>query len=447
MILTREEYRSGFISFDGTIPPGGEIAIWTATTDDPSEEAQWAGPYTNPAGAKVSSPPKRYYRLKMGMSRGPDPHQTPILTKVRWERDGVTAIWPGPSGFNGPPGHLVIGRDLGCSYRLVLKPKNAYWPESVTVLDDNFRVRLWKEPIKGFAVSGFSKFQPSAETDKIEMFGELAMTNTQGDVVEVAVTVPGDGEAAMQSARNQAESLLGFVAFNLGEGVTGEPVIEEYSIAGPEGELGEVRIPVRQVEPATFILDPDVAALGLGSAAGAGTQLVRPEERVYVALRWMYKGYTSTSLVDAFLAFIFGLEVLAAGWFASLRPTPVRQDYSKLRTYFDTASASLPSRLVSRVLARLSDFPLEEKLERYWHHHSLHAPAKPLGELVGLRNKIAHGAVSSVESRVVAAARDALKAALSAELGFDPAPKVGMGELFELKIGVAYVLKAMGAEG
>jgi hypothetical protein len=104
LILTAEEYSRGFIDFDAVLPEGCTVELWTKTADQPGETAEWTGPYSVPEGAKVLSQPKRYMQLKIGMHRGEDPTKSPILKKVRWERDGVTFIWPGPTGyFYGPP--------------------------------------------------------------------------------------------------------------------------------------------------------------------------------------------------------------------------------------------------------------------------------------------------------------------------------------------------------
>ena len=99
MILTAEEYARGFIDFDAASPEGCTVELWTRTADEPGEEAEWTGPYSTPEGTKVLSPPKPYMQLCVGLKRGDDPTKTPILNKVRWERDGKAFIWPGPLRF------------------------------------------------------------------------------------------------------------------------------------------------------------------------------------------------------------------------------------------------------------------------------------------------------------------------------------------------------------
>lgn len=105
MILTAEEYARGFIDFDAVLPQGCTVELWTRTADGPEDEGEWAGPYSTPEGSKVLSPPKPYMQLGVGLKRGDDPTKTPILSKVRWERDGDTYIWPGLGGSTDLQGH------------------------------------------------------------------------------------------------------------------------------------------------------------------------------------------------------------------------------------------------------------------------------------------------------------------------------------------------------
>jgi len=83
LILTAEEYARGFIDFDAVLPEGCAVELWTRTTDEPGEEAEWTGPYSTPEGAKVLSPPKPSIQLRVELKRGDDPTKTPILNKVR----------------------------------------------------------------------------------------------------------------------------------------------------------------------------------------------------------------------------------------------------------------------------------------------------------------------------------------------------------------------------
>jgi len=119
LILTAEDYARGFIDFDADLPEGCVVELWTRAADQPENDTEWDGPYSTPGGAKVLSQPKPYIQLRVELRRGEDPTKTPVLKKVRWERDGQTFIWPGPIGFNGPPGPLSLGRDYGVSYRVV----------------------------------------------------------------------------------------------------------------------------------------------------------------------------------------------------------------------------------------------------------------------------------------------------------------------------------------
>ena len=124
MILSEDEYKKGFIDFDANLPIGTSVEVWTRTAEHPQEDTAWEGPYTQPTGSKVHSSLNDLMQLSIGLHTS-DPHLTPVLKKVRWERDGLTSIWPGSSGFNGPPRLLTLGRDYGVSYLLILKPKRA----------------------------------------------------------------------------------------------------------------------------------------------------------------------------------------------------------------------------------------------------------------------------------------------------------------------------------
>jgi hypothetical protein len=65
MIWSSEEYSKGFIDFDGKLPVGCSINIWTDTTDNPNEKIEhWTGPYSISSGCKVLSLPKQYIVYK-----------------------------------------------------------------------------------------------------------------------------------------------------------------------------------------------------------------------------------------------------------------------------------------------------------------------------------------------------------------------------------------------
>jgi len=149
LILTAEEYARGFIDFDAVLPEGCAVELWTRTSDQLGDDAEWTGPYSIPEGAKVLSRPEPHMELRVGLKRGDDPTKTPILYKVRWERDGQAFIWPGPAGFNGPPGPLSLGKDYGVSYRLVFQPQRASWSEPFVIMGHKVRIRFWKGGIKG----------------------------------------------------------------------------------------------------------------------------------------------------------------------------------------------------------------------------------------------------------------------------------------------------------
>ncbi len=104
MILTAEEYAKGFIDFDADIPDGCSVEIWSATSDSTEEAPEYLGPYTDPLGSKVLSLPKQYMSLRLELKRGDDKFATPVVRKIRWERNGQTFIYSMPAGNVGPPG-------------------------------------------------------------------------------------------------------------------------------------------------------------------------------------------------------------------------------------------------------------------------------------------------------------------------------------------------------
>ncbi len=228
MILTAEEYIRGYIDFDAALPEGCAIELWTKTADYTGEESEWAGPYTNPDGSKVLSPPKSMIQLCVRLSRGDDPSQTPILNKVRWERDGRTCIWPGAAGFVGNPGALVLGRDYGVSYRLVFQSLRATWPEALVIIGRNIRIRFWKGSLEGHKIVGFHDAEPTPEGN-LSVEGSIEEAEVEGDMVEVLATIPGNNEEQVkEEAKNHVESIVGLLALCYGEQILGQPIFSEY---------------------------------------------------------------------------------------------------------------------------------------------------------------------------------------------------------------------------
>ena len=417
LILTAEEYARGFIDFDAVLPEGCKVELWTRTADQPGDETEWIGPYSTPEGAKVLSPPKPYMQLSIGLKRGDDPTKTPILNKVRWECNGKTYIWPGPMGFNGPPGPLSLGRDYGVSYRLVFQPQRAGWPEPFVIIRHGVRIRFWKGGIKGYDISGFHDAEPTSDgTFSVE--GVVKEVEAEGDIVEVLATIPGNSEEqAKEAAKNHVEAVVGLLALCFGEQILGKPIFAEYYFSGPTGEQGHIHIPVKHLvevsieKSMTSVADESLANLyrsTIGSSIG-------------MPLRWYAVGLNSDSPVDTYIAYFVGLEALASGYFASVEPKPVRKEYSQLEKYFAKAQPTINHRLRDIVLSRIADFPLSMKFEEYWKSR-FGQETRESGEfskLNRLRSELLHGSARSVTSQQVNSVKTLLEKSLAKEFGID----------------------------
>jgi hypothetical protein len=228
LILTAEEYANGIIDFDAVLPKGCSVSIWARIADQPGDDTEWTGPYSDPLGNKVFSPPKNFMQISIGLNRGEDPTKAPVLQKVRWERSGTTHIWPGPHGFAGPAGPLSLGRDYGVSYRIVFKPKQAAWSETYVIVEPSIRVRFSKESIRISKVSGFDRAEPDND-GKISVEGAIEDVEVKGDFIELLVTVPGDlSDETKEAAKADVESAIGLLALCFGEQIIGEPISAEY---------------------------------------------------------------------------------------------------------------------------------------------------------------------------------------------------------------------------
>jgi hypothetical protein len=421
LILTVEEYARGFIDFDAVLPEGCTVELWTKTADRPGEAAEWTGPYSAPEGAKVLSPPKPNIQLKIGLKRGEDPTKTPILKKVRWERDGNAFIWPGPLGFNGPPGPLSLGRDYGVSYRLVFRPQRAVWPEPFVVITHRARIRFWKGGIKVHDISGFRDAEPTPEgTFSVE--GAVEEVEVEGDVVEVLVTVPSDNEEqAQEEAKAQVESIVGLLALCFGEQILGEPVsagyYSDYYFSTAKGEGGHVTVPVKHL----LELSIDKNSAPSVDEALAGLYESAIVASINMALRWYAVGLNSDSPVDAYIAYFVGLEALASGYFASLDPKPVREEYAQLERYFAETQPHINHKLKGIVLSLIADFPLSMKFKEYWKSR-FHKETKESREFVrynNVRSEILHGRARVVMRDQLSSVKKLLEKLLAKELALD----------------------------
>ena len=417
MILTAEEYARGFIDFDAVLPKDCGVSIWTMTADQPEDENQWTGPYSNPQGNKVFSPPKDFIQLRICLNRGEDPTKTPVLQKVRWERNGKTHIWPGPHGFNGPPGPLSLGRDYGVSYRIVFKPKQVTWPQSYIIIQPNLRVRFSKESIRINKVTGFKHATPDSD-GKISVEGSIEDIEVKGDFIELLVTVPGDyGDETKEVAKAEVESAIGLLALCFGEQIIGEPVSAEYYFGSATGEEGYTHVDVKHL--VDISLGIDSAYLSEKPLSMLHSSLIRAS--VSMALRWYAAGLQNESLVDAYISYFVGLEALTSGYFASIDPKPVRKEYVQLTDYFTKAKPPIDSRLRGIVMDRISDFPLSIKFLEYWKSRFYHdtIESRQFSSLNRLRSRLIHGSLMSVTLRDVNKVRSLLEKSLARELTID----------------------------
>ena len=417
LILTAEEYERGFIDFDAILPHDCEVELWTRTTDQPTDDAEWTGPYITPTGAKVLSPPKPYMQLSFRLKRGDDPTKTPILKKVRWERDGQVFIWPGPMGFNGPPSPFSLGRDYGVSYRLAFQPKRATWSQPFVIINRTARIRFWKGGIKGHDISGFRNAEPTTEgTFSVE--GGITEIEAAGDTIEVLVTVSEDNEErSKEIAKGQVESIVGLLALCFGEQILGKPIFADYYFSNVKGEQGTIPIPVKHLLALSIdknlAVPVDEALAGLhGSTIGAS---------IGMALRWYAAGLSSESPVDAFIAYFVGLLALCSGNFASIEPKPVRKEYNQLQKYFDKAQPKINTRLRDIVLDRIADFPLTMKFQTYWESRfgQMTRESNQFSEYNRLRSRLFHGSVRTVTLQQIDSVKTLLEKSLAKEFGID----------------------------
>ena len=417
MILTAEEYARGFIDFDAVLPEGCTVELWTRTADQHGDETEWTGPYSTPEGAKVLSLPKPYIQLCIGLKRGDDPTKTPILNKVRWECDGKTFIWPGPMGFNGPPGPLSLGRDYGVSYRLVFQPQRAGWAEPFVIISHRTRIRFWKGGIKGHDISGFHDAEPTPEgTFSVE--GGVKEIEAEGDIVEILVTVPGNNEEqAKEAAKTQVESVVGLLALCFGEQILGKPIFADYYFSGPTGEQGHIHIPVKHLVEVS--IEKNLTSIADGSLAKLYRSTIGTS--IGMALRWYAVGLNSDSPVDTYIAYFVGLEALASGYFASIDPKPVREEYAQLEKYFAEAQPSIDHRLRDIVLSHIADFPLSMKFEEYWKSQFGQGTreSREFSKFNRLRSELLHGSARAVTSQQVNAVKTLLEKLLSKEFGLE----------------------------
>ena len=417
MILTAEEYARGFIDFDAVLPEDCTVELWTRTSEQPAEEVEWTGPYSDPEGSKVLSSAKPYMQLCIGLKRGEDPTKTPILNKVRWERDGKTFIWPNQSGFYGAPERFILGRDYGVSYRLAFQPQRAGWSEPYAIVGHRARIRFWKGGIKGHEISGFRYAEPTPEST-FSVEGNIREVEADGDILEVLVTVPGNNdEQTREVAKSQVESVIGLLALCFGEQILGKPIFADFYFSSATGEQGDIPVPVKHLLEVS--IDRDVATLA--DEALAGLHDLAISAPIGMALRWYAAGLGSESPIDAFISYFVGLEALSSRYFASIDPKPVRKEHVQLKEYFENAQPPIDSRLKEIVLDRIADFPLTMKFDAYWKTRFGRATqeSREFSKFNRLRSELLHGRVRRVTLQQVNTVRTLLEKSLAKEFGLE----------------------------
>jgi hypothetical protein len=415
LILTADEYSKGFVDFDAVLPEGCTVELWIRTANTPEEDDEWTGPYSEPSGCKILAPAKQYFQLRMNLKRGEDPTKSPIVKGIRIDRAGQSYIWPGPRGFNGPPKMLRLGRDYGCSYRLIFRPQKAIYPESLVLIKDKMRIRFWKEGIIGYEISGFQeKILDSDGRESIEGGGVKEVT-FEGDIVEILATVAIDDEAkGMKIAKMQVESIMGLLALCFGGEILGEILSEEYHFSNASGEQGAVPIPVQPKELKS--IDKDSASFVDNTLTELFLADINPSANL--ALRWYAKGLLSTSTADAFIAYFIGIEALASGYFASITPAPIRDIHEQLERYLEKSQPPIDPELRQTILERVEDFPLNDKFNIYWKACFQGAINKnrEFSKLKRIRDAILHGSAQVVTPAQTNSARTLLENLLGYEL-------------------------------
>lgn len=415
MILTADEYSRGFVDFDALLPEGCTVELWIRTADTPEEDSEWTGPYSKPSGCRILAPPKEYFQLRINLKRGEDPTKSPTVKGIRIDRGGQSYIWPGPIGFNGPPKILRLGRDYGCSYRLIFRPQKAIWPESLVFIKDKVRIRFWREGITGYEISGFQeKILDSDSRESIEGGGVKEVT-FGGDIVEILATVAIDDEAkGMKIAKMQVESIMGLLAFCFGDEIPGEILSEEYHFSNASGEEGLVPIPVKP--KALKSIDKDSASFVDDTLTELFLADINPSTSL--ALRWYAKGLLSTSTVDAFIAYFIGIEALATGYFANIIPAPIRDIHEQLERYLEKSQPPVNPKLKQTILERVEDFPLNYKFNSCWKacFQKTTNKIREFRKLKRIRDEILHGKAQVVTPDQTNSAKTLLENLLGYEL-------------------------------
>jgi len=238
----------------------------------------------------------------------------------------------------------------------------------------------------------------------------------EGDVVEVLATIPGNyEEQSKELAKNHVESVIGLLALCFGEQILGEPIFAEYYFSSATGEQGDIHVPVKHL--VELSIDKDLASVADEPVVNLYNSTIGPS--IGMALRWYAAGLNSGSPVDAYISYFVGLEALASGYFVSIDPKPIREEYAQLEKYFAKAEPTIENRLRDIVLGQIADFPLSVKFKEYWKSRFGHETSE-IGEfskLNRLRSELLHGKARYVTSQQVSSVRTLLEKSLAKEFG------------------------------
>ncbi|MBF8294195.1 MAG: tRNA delta(2)-isopentenylpyrophosphate transferase [Bacteroidetes bacterium] len=319
----------------------------------------------------------------------------------------------------GIPSGLSLGRDYGTSYRRVIRPQRAMWPETLIIIDSNVRVKLWKGELEGFNVSGFKEAIENPDGN-LSVKGAIEETKVQGDLLEVLATVSTDDETeGKERARHIVESIIGLLTLCFGEQILGEIIFEDFFFSKPYGEEGEIHVPIKHLQELSITL-PIASTADSSLASLASSNLI---DAVSLALRWYSKGVDSTSPIDAFVSYFIGIESVVSGYFASLDPRPVRNEYDQLQKYFAGSNPPIGNKLRDISLDRLADFPLTVKFQTYWRARFGRETLQSgrFSDMSRIRNEIMHGRMQSIQRKLLSETKELLERFLARELGVESA--------------------------
>ncbi|MBI4282948.1 MAG: hypothetical protein HY663_00590 [Chloroflexi bacterium] len=434
LALTNDEYRHGIVWWTANTPEGTLIILGIGTADSPAGGSSWSYPLTDPEGSLVSAQPHRFVQLRVELKTAIS-SCTPALRAVHFERDTLSFLWPGVSGYFGtPPIVLTAGRSLGCSHRIVVPIEKADWQLKRPVLiSRDLRVRFVSGKIRLTHVSGFTdgKFDDNGH---FSVEGTVEDVEGNGRFVEIITSMPANDETSKLEARERCFSVLGLLALTAGEQILGQRLYEEsFSYNGQQGcEEGVVPIPIRSVVP-RMISEDEILEF---------TSAVVPHDQHYrtslnLALRWYHIGLTSQSTIEALLAFFVAVEVVVST-FSRLTLGKIETELSKRINEFLKHAKPRPSKEILHFIREsIAEVPLQIRFDTYRSRSGIADQRNVLakfGELKRLRNDIAHGRRTAVEEAQAYAARELLEAILRHELGITSNPAKEWPRVFSAAI-------------